>query len=251
MLLTAATLQLVAAVQRALFGQSTAMSAFLSNASRQILPAMSTQVGQHYIRIRAYIRSTTCASLWVLQRQPCKGSAPNCVAMDKRRRVPMSFCSDRCSCSRRRRASCASRWRRAGTRCCRARCQNACRWEHGVNRIRIDCQQQSMACQRSEDFALHRTSIVRNPCIFLQTLRAALGPGVHPHLVQLLVDSDQYGKHIELSPLVSKAKTTALESPAVLLTSRKLSWIPKASRSVDDVPRFCSMQHKTLCGYQP
>lgn len=44
MLLTAATLQLVAAVQRALFGQSTAMSAFLSNASRQILPAMSTQV---------------------------------------------------------------------------------------------------------------------------------------------------------------------------------------------------------------
>jgi hypothetical protein len=43
MLLTAATLQLVAAVQRALFGQSTAMSAFLGSASRNILPAMSTQ----------------------------------------------------------------------------------------------------------------------------------------------------------------------------------------------------------------
>jgi hypothetical protein len=36
----------------------------------------------------------------------------------------------------------------------------------------------------------------------VQTLRGGLGPGVQPHLVQLLVDSEQYGRHIELSPSV-------------------------------------------------
>lgn len=50
MLLTAATLQFVAAVQRALFGQSTALSASLSAASRQILPAISTQVRRRNVQ---------------------------------------------------------------------------------------------------------------------------------------------------------------------------------------------------------
>lgn len=39
-------------------------------------------------------------------------------------------------------------------------------------------------------------------CDAAQALRGGLGPGVHPHLVQLMVDGEQYGKHIELSPSV-------------------------------------------------
>ncbi len=50
MVLTAATLHFVAAVQRALFGQSTALSASLSAASRQLLPAIPTQVRRRNVQ---------------------------------------------------------------------------------------------------------------------------------------------------------------------------------------------------------